>query len=111
MLIVAVNAHTGEPVVFDRHSGVELVDAVAVSCANGFGVLPYCIGGNRTSTVATGATRIPIWLPDMGGCWCCHGSGNAFGSDLMDLPARPPSARADYNAGRAVAERLTKFWR
>ena len=47
VLIVAVDAHTGEPVVFDRHSGVELVDAVAASCANGFGVPPYSIGNSR----------------------------------------------------------------
>jgi NTE family protein len=47
MLITAVDAHTGEPVVFDRHSGVELVDAVAASTANGFGVPPYSIGDNR----------------------------------------------------------------
>jgi NTE family protein len=47
MLIVAVDAHTGEPVVFDRHSGVDLVDAVAASCANGFGVPPYGIGDSR----------------------------------------------------------------
>jgi NTE family protein len=47
MLIVAVNAHTGEPVVFDRHSGVDLADAVAASCANGFGVPPQGIGDNR----------------------------------------------------------------
>jgi NTE family protein len=33
MLIVAVDARTGEPVVFDRHSGVDLVDAVTASCA------------------------------------------------------------------------------
>ena len=33
MLIVAVDAHTGEPVVFDRHSGVDLVDAASVSSA------------------------------------------------------------------------------
>ena len=44
--IVAVDARTGEPVVFDRHSGVDLVDAVAASCANGFGVPPYEIGDN-----------------------------------------------------------------
>ncbi|HJV97878.1 MAG TPA: patatin-like phospholipase family protein [Arthrobacter sp.] len=44
MLITAVNAHTGEPVVFDRHSGVDLVDAVAASCASGFA---YGIGGGR----------------------------------------------------------------
>ena len=47
MLIVAVDAETGEPVVFDRHSGVDLVDAVAASCANGFGVAPYSIGASR----------------------------------------------------------------
>ncbi len=47
VLITAVDAHTGEPVVFDRHSGVGLVDAVAASTANGFGVPPYRIGGHR----------------------------------------------------------------
>jgi NTE family protein len=47
VLIVAVDARTGEPVVFDRHSGVDLVDAVAASTANGFGVPPYRIGDNR----------------------------------------------------------------
>ena len=44
MLITAVDADTGEPVVFDRHSGVDLVDAVAASCASGFA---YRIGGSR----------------------------------------------------------------
>ena len=47
VLITAVDARTGEPVVFDRHSGVDLVDAVAASTANGFGVPPYRIGDNR----------------------------------------------------------------
>jgi NTE family protein len=45
--IVVVDAHTGEPVVFDRHSGVELAAAVAASCANGFGVAPHAIGDRR----------------------------------------------------------------
>lgn len=44
MLITAVDADTGEPVVFDRHSGVDVVDAVAASCASGFA---YSIGGSR----------------------------------------------------------------
>jgi NTE family protein len=44
VLITAVDAHTGEPVVFDRHSGVDLVDAVAASCASG---RPYRIGDSR----------------------------------------------------------------
>jgi NTE family protein len=41
VLITVVDAHTGEPVVFDRLSGVDLVDAVAASTAGG---PPYSIG-------------------------------------------------------------------
>lgn len=44
VLITAVDAETGEPVVFDRHSGVDLADAVAASCASS---LPYRIGDTR----------------------------------------------------------------
>jgi NTE family protein len=47
LLITAVDARTGEPMVFDRHSGVDLVDAVAASTSNGFGVPPYRIGEKR----------------------------------------------------------------
>jgi NTE family protein len=43
VLITAVDAQTGEPVVFDRRSGVDLVDAVAASCAGGG--FPYWING------------------------------------------------------------------
>jgi NTE family protein len=46
LLIVAVDAHTGEPVVFDRHSGVDLADAVTASTA-GPGAPPHRIGDNR----------------------------------------------------------------
>jgi NTE family protein len=44
VLITAVDAQTGEPVVFDRHSGIDLVDAVAASTAGG---PPYSIGDHR----------------------------------------------------------------
>jgi NTE family protein len=44
--IVAIDAHTGEPVVFDRDSGVDLVDAVTASCA-GPGVPPHRIGDTQ----------------------------------------------------------------
>jgi NTE family protein len=48
VLIAAVDAQTGEPAVFDRHSGIDLVDAVAASTSNGFGPFPpYRIGENR----------------------------------------------------------------
>src|SRR5215213_9214089 len=44
VLITVVDAHTGEPIVVDRHSGVDLVDAVAASTAGG---PPYWIGDHR----------------------------------------------------------------
>ena len=46
VMITAVDADTGEPVVFDRHSGIDLIDAVAASTSNGFAG-PYRIGANR----------------------------------------------------------------
>ena len=73
MFVTAVDAHTGEPVVFDRHSGVDLVDAVAASTANGFGVPPYRIGDNRyidggyrrneNADLATGYERVLVLSP------------------------------------------------
>ena len=76
LLIVAVDARTGEPVVFDRHSGVDLVDAVAASCANGFGVPPYRIGDNRyidggyrrneNADLAAGYERVLVLSPFAG---------------------------------------------
>ena len=44
ILLTAVDAHTGDPVVFDRYSGVDLADAIAASCSSG---APYGIGDNR----------------------------------------------------------------
>lgn len=44
VLIPALDARTGEPVVFDRHSGIDLVDAVAASTS---ALTPYRIGERR----------------------------------------------------------------
>jgi NTE family protein len=71
VLIVAVNARTGEPVVFDRHSGVDLADAVAASCASGpaygIGDSRYIDGGYRRSSenadLAAGYERILVLSP------------------------------------------------
>ena len=71
MLITAVDAHTGEPVVFDRHSGVDLVDAVAASCAGGFaydvGGSRYIDGGYRSNAdnadLAAGCARLLVLSP------------------------------------------------
>ncbi|MET4622922.1 NTE family protein [Arthrobacter sp. 2762] len=71
VLITAVDARTGQPVVFDRHSGVELVDAVAASCASGFaysiGDGRYIDGGYRSNAenadLATGYARVLVLSP------------------------------------------------
>jgi NTE family protein len=42
--ITAVDARTGEGVVLDRHSGLDLVDAVAASTSSG---MPYAVGDDR----------------------------------------------------------------
>jgi len=71
VLLTAVNARTGEPVVLDRSSGVELVDAVAASCASGFayavGSHHYIDGGYRTNAdnadLAAGYSRVLVLSP------------------------------------------------
>jgi NTE family protein len=145
VLITAVDAQTGEPVVFDRHSGVDLADAVAASCASG---LPYRIGDNRyidggyrrneNADLAAGYGRVLVLSPFAGRTlqpldWGMQlaaqvdelrargsrvetifpdsSSEHLFGGNATDLSLRPPAARAGYEQGRALAERLTEFWR
>ena len=145
LLIPAVDAHTGEPVVFDRDSGVDLVDAVAASTSNGF---PYRIGDNQyinggyrrneNADLAAGYARVLVlspfggrsrhpveWGMDLaaqvdelraGGSQVetIFPDGDAehlFGANAMDLSLRPAAARAGYDQGRALAERLADFWR
>ncbi|PRY48979.1 NTE family protein [Geodermatophilus tzadiensis] len=145
LLITAVDAHTGEPVVFDRHSGVDLVDAVAASTAggppHGIGDRRYIDGGYRSvenADLAAGYRRVLVLSP-LGGRsrhprqWGTHlaaqvdvlrargsrvetivpevGSEHLFGARAMDLSLRPPAARAGHARGRALAGRLTAFWR
>lgn len=71
VLITAVDARTGEPVVFDRHSGVDVVDAVAASCSSGFayriGDGRYIDGGYRSNAenadLAAGYERVLVLSP------------------------------------------------
>jgi NTE family protein len=146
VLITAVDARTGEPVVFDRHSGVDVVDAVAASCSSGFayriGDGRYIDGGYRTNAenadLAAGYERVLVLSPFGGRSlqpaeWGMHlaaqvdelrsrgssvetifpdsTSEHMFGANAMDLSLRPAAARAGHDQGRAIAERLTEFWR
>ncbi|MHC5796653.1 patatin-like phospholipase family protein [Lacisediminihabitans sp. FW035] len=71
VIITAVDAETGESVLFDRTSGVELVDAVAASCSSG---LPYRIGSTlyidggyranaENADLAAGSERVLVLSP------------------------------------------------
>lgn len=71
VLLTAVDADSGEPVVLDRDGGVDLVDAVAASCAGGpayaIGVRNYIDGGYRRSSenadLAGGCERVLVLSP------------------------------------------------
>ncbi len=70
LLITAVDARTGAPVVFDRDGGVDLVDAVAASTSSG---PPYRVGddryldggywGNENADLADGCARVLVLSP------------------------------------------------
>ena len=75
MMLPAVDAETGEPVIFTKDSGAALVDAVAASCAVP-GIWPpvtiggrrYIDGGVRSSTnadLARGFDRILVIVPSL----------------------------------------------
>jgi len=70
VLVTAVDARTGEPAVFHRASGVDLVDAIAASCSSGFayriGDHRYIDGGyrrNENADLAAGYGRVLVLSP------------------------------------------------
>ena len=70
VLLTAVDARTGEPVVLDRSSGVDLADAVAASCAGGpaypVGDRWYVDGAHRrgeNADLAAGYRRVLVLAP------------------------------------------------
>jgi NTE family protein len=144
VVITAVDAHSGEAALFDRHSGVDPVDAVAASTS---AALPYRIGEkhfidggyrrNENADLALGCGRVLVLSPFGGRTrhpleWGMQLAAQidelraggsqvetifpdshaleAFGSNMMDLSARPPAARAGYDQGKALAGQLIPFW-
>jgi len=92
--ITAVDARTGEPVVFDRQSGVDLVDAVAASCSSS---LPYRIGNgryidgayrrNENADLASGYGRVLVLSPFGGRTLHPLGWGMQLAAQVEELRA------------------------
>ena len=96
LLITAVDASTGEPVVFDHDSGVDLVDAVAASCAGGFaysiGDRRYIDGGYRTNAdnadLAAGRAQVLVLSPLGGRSRTPVAWGTHLATQVAELRAR-----------------------
>ncbi|MEV4565027.1 patatin-like phospholipase family protein [Nonomuraea sp. NPDC049419] len=134
LVVVAVDARTGEPRLFGPDDGVSLVDAVAASCAVPavwpcvtIGGARYMDGGIRSSTnadLAAGFERVLVLAPtpDMGEpAWSGlkgaveviepdEASLAAFGTNALAPSSRTPSAKAGHAQGRAVAAKVAALW-
>ena len=138
LAVVAVDAHSGEPRVFDRASGVDLIDAVAASCAVPGIWPPVTIGGRRyidggvRSTVnadlAAGYGRVLILVPmadpaldaqvaalaeaaEVEVISADEETVAAFGVNPLDPAVRPGAARAGYAQGERDAARIAPWWK
>jgi NTE family protein len=112
LLIPAVNAETGAVVVFDRESGVSLVDAVAASCAVPLVWPPMTIQGQRymdggarsvaNVDLAQGCERIVVIAPTVAGLRRADSPAvqvAALGTGVRAVIVRPSrSARAAIGA-------------
>jgi NTE family protein len=132
--LTAIDAASGKLTVFDRDSGVPLIDAVAASCAIPV-VWPavtidgrrYIDGGLRScinADLARDHDRIlviePFVLPEMSDVVPLdparslvvrldEASIRAVGDDPLDPDARPACARAGYEQGARSADRIRHF--
>jgi NTE family protein len=140
LLITAVDARTGEFVVFDREQGVSLVDAVGASCAVP-GVWPpvtigdrrYVDGGLRSpvnADLAAGYDRVVILAPVTASFGPTTRTGRqiaglgarvvlirpdraarrAFGRNVLDPARRAPAARAGHAQAGQEAARVAEVW-
>ncbi|MBC3839309.1 patatin-like phospholipase family protein [Streptacidiphilus sp. 4-A2] len=141
LLITAVDATTGEPVVWDRDSGVPLVHAVAASSAFPGAAPPVAVDGRRymdgalrsgsNADLATGARRLIVIEPmahlfprePLAQQLAAIGadtvvtigpdpaSVRALGSDPGDLAAWEPAYQAGLHQADETAGRLRSAWR
>ncbi|WP_406329652.1 patatin-like phospholipase family protein [Streptomyces sp. NBC_00203] len=136
--VVAVNAATGETRLFDRTSGVGLVDAVTASCAIPgvwlavtIGDARYIDGGIRSFTnldLAAGRTRTLVIAPmpdpvlEADAASIAERGGlievitpdettlAAFGTDPLSPASRTPAGHAGFAQGRTVARAVAELW-
>jgi NTE family protein len=135
--IVAVDTTTGERRVFDAHSGVDLVDAVAASSAVPGVWPPVTIGDTRyvdggvysscNADLAAGYQRVLVLAPMADGeideqTALVNRTGEAlvitpdadalaaFGTDPLDPAVRAPAARAGYHQGGRSAAAVIRLW-
>lgn len=136
--VTSVNGVTGELVLLTRESGVDLVDAVAASCAVpgvwppvGIGGEPHLDGAVRSPTnadlagggadrvlvvapalPATGIEREVRRLPDGVRCELLtpdHASLAAFGVNPLDPRTTAAAAREGFRQASAAARRVASF--
>lgn len=108
VLIPAVEARTGEPVVFDRHSGIDLVDAVAASTS---AMTPYRIGERRylnggyrrseNADLAMGFARVLVLSPFSGTTRMPVEWGMSLGDQVDELRAGGSRVETVFPDGRA----------
>lgn len=136
LAVPAIEARTGRFTVFDRESGVGLVEAVAASSAIPLiwpavtiGSERFYDGGIRSATnvdVARHARRrlilAPLRMTDMADCipqaddqddlWIepDERSSMVIGADPMNPDFRPAAARAGFAQGVRTAEVVRSFW-
>jgi NTE family protein len=135
--VVAVDAVSGERCVFEADSGVELVDAVAASCAVPGIWPPVTIDGRRyidggvysisNADLAVGYETVlvlaPMTDPELddqldevnaaGRSMVVSPDDDAraaFGLNPLDPSVRGPAARAGHAQGTAVAPAVATFW-
>jgi NTE family protein len=135
--IVAVDALSGGRHVFDRSSGVDLVDAVAASSAVPGVWPPVTIGASRyvdggvysscNADLAAGYDRVLVLAPVVDPALdeqlsLIRSSGSvellspdgasqaAFGPDPLDPSVRSPVARAGRSQGDQAAAFLRRYW-
>jgi NTE family protein len=126
LLIAAVDAESGEPVVWDRASGVPLVTAVAASTAMPGAIPPIPVDGRRyidgalragtNADLAAGARTLVVVEPLAHLFPSAPTEGvrivpdaaavNAFGPDLFDRSAWAPAHEAGARQAVEAAERI-----